>query len=104
MSETELNEEEKAQLNTRLAEIYRRMQKLYKAYCDTQRATEQLIQDLKVNECPHIALLIEQMQLNTLLQLNLAEGLLLDKQNKLRPQDAEPLQCVFCDKKNFWEH
>lgn len=102
MQTSELNEEEKAELNARLNEIYKRLQKLSKAYTDTMQGTKQLLQDLRQNECAAVALLIEQMQINTLLQMNFAEELLLDKQNDLRPQDSEPLQCVFCNKKGFW--
>ena len=102
MQISELNEEEKAELNARLNEIYKRLQKLSKAYTDTMQGTKQLLQDLRQNECGAVALLIEQMQINTLLQMNFAEELLLNKQDGLRPQDAEPLQCVFCNKKGFW--
>lgn len=102
MQTNELNEEEKAELNARLNEVYKRLQKLSKAYTDTMQGTKQLLQDLRQNECTAVALLIEQMQINTLLQMNFAEELLLDKQNELRPQNSEPLQCVFCNKKGFW--
>lgn len=102
MQEPELDEEERLELDLQLNEIYKRLKKLSKTYNNTMEGTKQLLQDLRQNECGAIALLIEQMQLNTLLQMNFAEELLLDKQNDLRPQDSEPLQCIYCNKKGFW--